>query len=321
MAKSKSKKLAVFVAPGPPEKPGKKKKNRKRKTKAKAGQLVGASLDYLAMMADPWTSAPAARPDYNRKRVLPWREHHVKTITPDAAGNFLICIRPQLFEMVQVATLCTVAGTPATYAVGDLVSSAYESVTQYTNIAAFATYQRPHAITANAYYMGKSDSSKGLLGVCTVDAIDMSAKVNYSTFIDEEDFDEAPVDEGVEGVCRYFDTNFVLMNTGPGQDLSYIYVMGTGLDPTQQIRLELDWIGEVICGPQSLQTRSAEIPITHPPQIHAAANIIGPETSTAHGPGRRDKLRKAAKRQAKFGAFLNGLENAAQFAATVAAIL
>lgn len=320
MAKSKSKKLVVYAAPGPSEMPRKKKKKRKQKL-ATAGRVASASLEYLTMMVDPWSSPPAARPDYNRKRVLPWREHHVKTITPDAAGNFLIAIQPQMYQMLQVATLCTVAGTPATYAVGDLVSSGYESVTQYANIAAFATFQRVHAVTANAYYMGKSDSSKGLLGVCTVDAIDMSAKVNYSTFVDEEDFTEAPCADGVEGVCRYFDTNFALLNTGPSQDLTYMYMMGTGLDPAQQIRLEVDWVGEVICGPQSLQTRSAETPMTHPPQIHAAANIIGPDTTTATGANRRDKLRKAAKRQAQFGAVLNGLEKALQFATTVAAVM
>lgn len=283
------------------------RKSKAKKVMAQVRDTITEISPYIDLLVNPWTASleNAGCPDYNQKPIVEWRETTLITVTPEATnGNFCYCINSMLNDAIKPLTYS--AGVPNTWGTAS-------DVNNYTSMATHFTFFRTFAVSVKAYYMGQADSAKGLFAVCTAPNLVTYDQATFSLMCDEQDFRECPAQEAAAAVQRFHATGFnAIANTAvnDADSRGVIYVMGTGLPVTACVRLEITWVGEFMIDPASVFTRQAHRTIVHPAQVHAAANISGPEASTATGKDPTDKLAKLARKAAKAGALVNGVVTA-----------
>lgn len=306
MAKSKAK-LMLAVPAAPQVSAGKKRKKKVKKGLKAVKSGVRALTPYLQLLADPWNGeiAGAQCPDTNRLPTLTWKERHVETLATDAQGNIFQTLKTTLKSMLVGATLDANA-----------ISTVHTArdIANYPALSTTFNSYRCYSVATTLTYIGQQDLEKGMFwgATCTVQPQVGGTATHY---VDEPDYKEVGAEEEISVVIRHHGADFSLVTNATPENTNKLYgVVGcTGLPAsTFCVRMETVWTGEVTLDATQLMARGASYSPTHPVQVDAGANIIGPYTTTAIGKGSRDKLVKHAKKAATIGAELNGLWQTAQ---------
>lgn len=262
---------------------------------------------YMRLMQDPWTveTANASRPDMNQEPTLVWREKGADSITTDAFGNSWLQFTFSLNDLYY----------PATFSDANTISAlgAGVDINNYTELASTFNTFRPYALSVELEYVGANDAGKGVLFCCTTNQILNSPGEKVSSLVDESDYRETSTDQKVGVIKRLYDNDAFaavsgVLNYGGLVPPVVVHVGGLGLPAsTNCLRVRYCYVAEYQVGINKLMGHVTHRSATHPAQIHAAANMAGPNATTAAGSDPIGTIIKHSGTLLEYGAQLNGL--------------
>lgn len=271
--------------------------------KSRRAASVTTLTPYMALSVDP-RDAPvtaAHRPDSNSLPTVMWREADALTLSTNAQGDLWLDLLPQLPNCYGVATLD---------AARNITATTRYNIVNYAELQTSFTSWRPYSLAVEVEYVGRADEAKGIISVCTA-AAGMAVADNVSMLVDEYDYKEANAAHGgVAASIRLHDNeDFVAITSGVDVNPSqYVHVACIGLPASSAcVRLRYAVIGEYSAGHSKLMSRNAVHSYVRPAEVHASANIVGPNSSTAAGEEPYGQLVTYAKKAIKIGAQLNNL--------------
>lgn len=301
MPKPKSNALVVYGQGAQTPKPNKAKKPKKKKAPP-------FRTPYMKLMLDPWTAETgnASRPDMNQEPTLVWREKGADNISTDTYGNSWLQFTLSMNDLYYPAIF---SDATTSSALGTGVD-----INNYSELATTFTSFRPYAISVELEYIGTADAAKGILFCATTNEILNAAGSKVTSLVDESDYRETSVDKGkVAVIKRFFDndafaTTSGVLNYGGLIPPLIIHVGGLGLPvSTQCLRVRYCYVAEYQVGINKLMGHVTHRSPTAPAHVHAAANMAGPDATTAAGSDPLGTIIRHSGTLLDYGMQLNGL--------------